>query len=312
MPRKKLLSFFVYLFVLLDVYTRQNKQFNISTSHLIQIERLSSYDVVFKQYENIVAQNYELISKNEEPEVYFFVYKNTENFSLLSLAARCNINYETIATLNSIENSKADIKNKRIILPVICGLFIPVKKGKNSIQIVLQEKYANQSLTNPPSYYKIDGEDFYFLQGLKFSPEERLYFLDSDLGLPLKSDTFWISSQFGQRQNPFSKEIKNHNGIDFACAEGTPVFSVKEGIISTVVKNDKIFGNYIIVSHDEGKLTSVYAHLSRIETEQNKKVKKGEVIGFSGQTGMVTGPHLHFELRQNGKPEDPRLKLNLK
>lgn len=312
---KKTASIFLICFLIFNFYSQsqEEKQFyNISTNRLIKIEKLSSQDVIFKQYEKIVADNYKLITQNQPPEIYFFTYKNTENFNLLSLSARCNINYETIASLNGIENSKVDIKNKKLILPVVCGLFIPVNKANNSIQVILQEKYGNESLTNLPSYYKIDGEEYYFLQGFKFSPTERAYFLDSDLGLPLKPEKFWISSEFGRRKNPLSGEMKNHNGIDFACAEGTPVYAVKNGVAKIIVKNDKTFGNYIIISHDDGQITSVYAHLSKIEIERNQKVKKGEVIGYSGQSGMATGPHLHFELRQNGKAEDPRLKLNLK
>ena len=58
-------------------------------------------------------------------------------------------------------------------------------------------------------------------------------------------------------------------------------------------------------------MTSVYAHLSKITVERYQVVRKGDVIGYVGQTGMATGPHLHFEIRQGGKAEDPRLRLNL-
>ena len=68
----------------------------------------------------------------------------------------------------------------------------------------------------------------------------------------------------------------------------------------------------MILSHDQGKMTSVYAHLSKVFVDRYQYVKKGDVIGLVGQTGKATVPHLHFEIRQGGKAEDPRKKLNIK
>ena len=91
---------------------------------------------------------------------------------------------------------------------------------------------------------------------------------------------------------------------------GTPdVYAIKDGAVYVSVPDDAEFGNYVILSHDTGKLTSVYAHLQKIIVEQYQTVKKGEIIGYVGHTGMATGDHLHFEIRQGGKPEDPRQKL---
>ena len=78
------------------------------------------------------------------------------------------------------------------------------------------------------------------------------------------------------------------------------------------VSNDPTFGNYIILSHDLGKQSSVYAHLSKIFVEQYSFVKKGTIIGLVGHTGMATGDHLHFEIRKGGKALNPREKLNFK
>ena len=152
---------------------------------------------------------------------------------------------------------------------------------------------------------------FEFLQNQRLSSTERAYFLDSALGLPLAKGDFWVSSEFGKRKNPFSGEWKNHNGIDFAANVGTPVYAVKDGKVALCKKNDNIFGNYIILEHDNGSMTSVYAHLSKMNVHQSKIVKKGEIIGFVGQSGMVTGAHLHFEIRKGGIPMDPQKKLKL-
>ncbi len=242
----------------------------------------------------------------------FFQYTNSERFTFQGVAARTCITQETLATLNQIENAQDDIKGRTLILPVVNGIFIPIERGINSIEILLQENYSTQTLTKNPIYYNIDGRDYLFLRSKRFSPTERAYFLDSALRLPLDNDSYWVSSEFGKRKNPFSGQMKNHNGIDLAAAEGTPVYAIKDGAVYANIENDSEFGNYIILSHDQGKMTSVYAHLSKVFVDRYQYVKKGDVIGLVGQTGMATGPHLHFEIRQGGKAEDPRNKLNIK
>ena len=272
----------------------------------------SRANTVLKDYNSIVENNSKLISAGREPEIMFFQYTNSERFTFQGVAARTCITQETLATLNQIENAQDDIKDRTLILPVVNGIFIPIERGINSIEILLQENYSTQTLTKNPIYYNIDGRDYLFLRSKRFSPTERAYFLDSALRLPLDNDSYWVSSEFGKRKNPFSGQMKNHNGIDLAAAEGTPVYAIKDGAVYANIENDSEFGNYIILSHDQGKMTSVYAHLSKVFVDRYQYVKKGDVIGLVGQTGMATGPHLHFEIRQGGKAEDPRNKLNIK
>ena len=285
----------------------------IEKDNLIEINSLSPSraNTVFKDFNSIVESNSKAISAGREPEIMFFRYTNTEGFTFQGLASRTCINQETLATLNQIENAQDNIKGRSLIIPVVNGLFIPLERGINSLEVLLQENYSTQTLTKNSIYYRINGRDYVFLRSKRFTPTERAYFLDSSLRLPLDNDSFWISSEFGKRKNPFSGEMKDHNGIDFAADEGTPVYAVKDGAVYAAIENDGVFGNYIILTHDLGKMTSVYAHLSKITVDRYQNVKKGDVIGYVGQTGQATGPHLHFEIRQGGKAEDPRIKLNL-
>lgn len=316
---KRLPRFFAFLlFVLIfssAAYSLDDgvKRVIIEKDKLPVIESLSPSraNTIFKDYNSIVESNSKAISAGREPEIMFFLYKNTERFTFQGLAARCCITQETLATLNQIENAQDDIKGQTLILPVVNGIFIPVDRGINSVEVLLQENYSTQTLTKDNIYYNIDGRDYLFLRSKRFTPTERAYFLDSALRLPIDNDSFWVSSEFGKRKNPFSGKMKDHNGIDLAAAEGTPVYAIKDGAVYIAIENDAEFGNYIILSHDQGKMTSVYAHLSKITVERYQYVKKGDVIGYVGQTGMATGPHLHFEIRQGGKAEDPRKKLNI-
>ncbi len=306
--------FFVLLFCPFFLNAQDINKIIIEKDKLPVIESLSPSraNTVLKDYNSIVESNRKAVSAGREPEIMFFQYTNTENFDVIGLSSRLCIIYDTLATLNQIENAQDDIKNKTMILPVVDGLFIALDRGINSIEVLLQENYSTQTLTKNVIYYNIEGRDYLFLRSKRFTLTERAYFLDSALRLPLDNDAYWVSSEFGKRKNPFSGEMKNHNGIDLAAAEGTPVYAIKDGAVYIVIENDVDFGTYMILSHDQGKMTSVCAHLSKVFVDRYQYVKKGDVIGLVGQTGKATGPHLHFEIRQGGKAEDPRKKLNIK
>ena len=304
---------FIILFQPLSSAQEQNATvITLNQNSLPVIESLkpARSNAVFAEYEAIVESNRKAAMSGRQREYIFFQYTNTEKFSFMALASRCCIRQETIATLNQIDNAQEDIAGRTLILPTVDGLFIPLDKGINSVEVLLQENYASQTLTKNARWYRIDGRDYVFIPDQKLTGTERFYFLDSALTLPLETGTFWVSSEFGKRKNPFSGEMKSHNGIDLAAEEGTPVFAIKDGAVYSAISGDRTFGNYIILSHDLGKMTSVYAHLSKICVDQYQNVRKGDLIGYVGQTGMATGPHLHFELRQGGKAENPRSKLN--
>lgn len=315
MKTKKYIIFF--LFSSLFLFLSQSKQliifktFEFPKERIINIPELKSTNAIFKEFCYEVEENYKKSTTNKQIDVLFFQNKVQDNQTLFELASRCNITYDTIATLNLLENVTESIKGKNIIIPTATGLFIYKEKTDNSLQIILREEYFNQISDSTPVYI-IDGKEFFFLQNAKFSPTQRSYFLDATLRLPIDKDKFWISSDFGRRKQPITGEFKNHNGIDLAAQVGTPVYAIKDAVVTDCVQNDSIFGNYLILSHDNGKFTSVYAHLSKTVATKNQKVKKGELIGYVGQTGMATGPHLHFEIRQGGKALDPETKLRLK
>ena len=312
---KKVLFLSLFIFFLFSLSAQNNGAspvilLNKEALPLLQSLQPSRKNTMLQEYNEIVESNRIAISAGSSPEYLFFQYTNSENFSFMALASRCCVRQETLATLNKIENAQEDIKGKTLILPTVDGLFIAIDKGINSIEILLQEKYAGQTLTKNAIWYKIDERDYVFLPGVKLNGTERFYFLDSALRLPLDSGSFWVSSEFGKRKNPFSGELKNHNGIDLAAEEGTPVYAIKDGAVFSAISGDSTFGNYIILTHDLGKMTSVYAHLSSLCVEKYQNVRKGDLIGYVGQTGMATGPHLHFEIRQGSKAEDPRNKLS--
>ena len=116
-----------------------------------------------------------------------------------------------------------------------------------------------------------------------------------------------VSSLFGWRVHPILGTERFHGGIDFAIDYDTPVFATAGG---RVLYADWYggYGNAVIVDHGGG-ITSLYAHNNELRVSEGQLVQAGEVVALSGSTGLSTGPHLHFEIRQNGEPVDPKIYL---
>ena len=116
-----------------------------------------------------------------------------------------------------------------------------------------------------------------------------------------------VSSGFGIRVHPILGEVRKHTGIDYADGTGHPIKAAGPGIVVWAGPRGG-YGNAVIIDHRNG-LATLYAHQSRVNVAVGQKVASGQVVGFVGQTGMSTGPHLHFEVRELGAPADPALYL---
>ncbi len=135
---------------------------------------------------------------------------------------------------------------------------------------------------------------------------------------PLRGEDFVLTSPFGNRRSPFTKEIDFHNGIDLAAASGTPIYAPADGVVTfagRVPARTNIsfwrYGNLVALKHGERFIT-LFAHCDEVMVKENQEVRQGDVIGTVGNTGWSTSPHLHYEVRRveadNRKvPRDPRI-----
>lgn len=112
------------------------------------------------------------------------------------------------------------------------------------------------------------------------------------------------ASGYGWRTDPIYKTRRFHEGLDFSAPTGTEIYATGDGVVTIVQASTIGYGRHIKVDHGFGYLT-VYAHLDKFNVKQGQKVKRGDVIGYVGNTGKSTAPHLHYEVRIKGRAVDP-------
>lgn len=113
------------------------------------------------------------------------------------------------------------------------------------------------------------------------------------------------TSSFGERTHPIYRTKKFHEGVDLSASLNSEVHSIATGIVVYAGPLGN-YGNTVVIEH-AGEITSHYCHLKTIDTSTGSTVSAGETIGVVGNSGRTTGTHLHFEIRKNGEPLDPRI-----
>ncbi len=167
----------------------------------------------------------------------------------------------------------------------------PMRTGR-----VLTAEFVNNRKTYQAAWFQEPGAakgQYYTLEGNSL----RKAFLTS----PLEFSR--ITSGFGVRVHPISRDKRAHNGVDYGAPTGTPIRTVGDGVVS-FAGVQRGYGNVVEVAHRDGKST-LYAHMHTIGVRKGQSVSQGDRIGTVGSTGWSTGPHLHFELRINGEYHDP-------
>ena len=153
--------------------------------------------------------------------------------------------------------------------------------------------------------YKESIEEYNFLKSANYSRVDHLYARRWQTNIV---PTMWplngrLLSRFGERSDPFSGEGALHTGVDISAAMGTPVHASADGIVARAEYSGG-YGRMVVIDHGNGMHTW-YAHLSKYEVVPGQEIRRGEVLGYSGATGKVTAPHLHFEVRLGGSAVNP-------
>lgn len=134
-----------------------------------------------------------------------------------------------------------------------------------------------------------------------FLSDQRSLLASKPKGWPSRG---WMTSGFGMRRSPFSGKPKMHQGLDIAASIGTPVYATADGIVS---QSETVagYGKLVVIEHGYGYKT-YYGHNSKLNVKVGQKVRRGDRIASVGNSGSSTGAHLHYEVRLNGVPLNPR------
>lgn len=158
----------------------------------------------------------------------------------------------------------------------------------------------------------LDEQISVLLDDLSIAKEDLIAYIHNQRTTP----TYWptastrVTSKFGYRKDPFSRRSAFHSGIDIGGKSGDPVYAAADGIV-TDAGYDRGHGYYVTIKHPSG-LSTRYSHLRKYLVEKGQRVEQGEQIAQLGSTGRSTGPHLHFEVIENGKNVDPMTYLDNK
>jgi len=268
------------------------------------IARLDSRDDGYKQFiADVEVNRRRIFNRGRESAadianaltVYQYVPREGED--IFFLAARCNIPYSALVSLNRLNHPSTLEAGKPLLLPSVPGVFVAQEPHTDLERLLASSRSASEENSAALTI----GTVYYFFPGDEFSATERAFFLHTGFRFPLRN--YRITSGFGMRQNPVTGNMRVHQGLDLAAPMGTEVYAAGDGIV-TELGYDTIYGNYIIIKH-WGGWASLYGHLQRTGVTLQSPVKSGMIIGWVGSTGQSTGPHLHFELRQDGKAQDP-------
>ena len=213
-------------------------------------------------------------------------------------------------SLNKLKATIQDFENYAQKINVMAGLKSPEVLrelgvgggGRNTGQAMSSQTYSQDiSLSHVKSVsQKADNIDKSLNTLVRFFEQKSAKLAHTPTIWPT---TGWRTSDFGMRKDPFTGKDTFHYGWDIAASYGNPIVSTADGIIAKT-KKEIIGGNTIIISHGGG-FTTVYCHLSRFNVKPGQKVKRNDIIGYVGQTGKAIGPHVHYEVRVNGKAVNP-------
>lgn len=238
------------------------------------------------------------------------------------------INYDT-NLMNSIKTNKKFVENKRIQLQNQKSSYVKIKAEADSEKSALEAKSSEKKVLmtslqkDKQSYENMIAEEEAESQSItamiKRLKDEAAKSQQNNSSsgsgkgntVPVSSGKFFcvtgspypITSGFGWRRHPVLNEMKFHSGIDIGVPMGTPIHALTDGIVEYAGVMSG-YGNVVMINH--GNIISLYAHNSSLLVSVGQAVKGGQLISYSGNTGLSSGPHLHFEIRDsNGNPIDP-------
>lgn len=268
------------------------------------IRSLNRDDPLYRQHQLDVRDFYRRSGAGAPPPpLLIYRYEVRPDDTIFGIAARFSLPYSAIATLNRLSGPLLD-GVATLLIPGVPGVFVPLVP-QSDLELVMHDLRRERPSDVVTIASARGPQAFRFFPGEDYLPEERRGFLGVLFRHPLPDSV--VTSPFGPRVNPITQQWSFHGGVDYAAPAGTRVLAARAGTVSST-GFDPILGNYVILDHSGGFQT-VYGHLQSVAVSLNQDVRSGMMLGAVGSTGMVTGSHLHFEIRQSGRARDPQRML---
>ena len=273
-------------------------------------------DKIIKTVSNNKSTAGSAASKAENAQVYYTVRRGD---TLSSIAARRNLPVEEIMNANNL-NSDFIKAGQELVLPIIDSKAVKnnssakIKEANSSSKQIVHQVQRGDALSSIARMYGTNVDAIRRannLSGDRIFAGDKLIITDyqrSPVSLG-RGSLIWpvngrITSNFGWRAHPIKKTRLFHNGLDIAVPSGTRVKAAAGGkVVHSGWMNG--FGYTVIIDHGRG-IETLYAHNSKVSVAKGSMVNKGQVVALSGNTGLSTGPHLHFGVLQNEKPLNPK------
>lgn len=242
---------------------------------------------------------------------YYLIKKMTE-YDAKSMEEIEKQKHEIEKVTNELKESKANMKLTKADAEQQTVVLTNTKTIlENQISSLTE---SEQSLKSQIDIYKKQQEELENL--IQYAIRSSTYELRYSGGIMVwpTLTTSYITSQYGSRLHPIQGIIKNHAGIDIGGSTGNPVYAAADGVIIYSQYNTGGYGNLVMIDHgtnSEGvKIVTLYGHGNKLLRNVGESVKQGELIMEMGSTGNSTGPHVHFEVRENGVAVDPKKYLS--
>jgi murein DD-endopeptidase MepM/ murein hydrolase activator NlpD len=258
--------------------------------------------------------SFEEIPHSHAPGLNFAIYHPVAGDTFQTIASRMGLMETTLRSLNQANDGRIPPAGTDLLVPSKDGIFHVILLGQGLSDIARAYGIPFRDLLK---VNRIRGDadvhpgDILLLPAAPYlsSRDPRwmaLISLQLQRGF-LKPTTGRFADGFGKRIHPITHQVVFHEGLDLAPGLGARVVASQDGkVIFAGIRSG--YGRLIVLDHGQG-ITSYYAHLDKILVKTGKVVKRGELIGKVGESGNVTGPHLHFEIRVDGKPQNPLLYL---
>lgn len=245
-------------------------------------------------------------SSTSAPPLQMMTWVVRPGDTIIGIAQLLGMNPDTISSLNRTNGRGVHnvTVGERILVPNQDGIRLVVRGNLDELcrkhDLDPDEVLAVNGLTRADLRVPAT----LFFPGVQHEGYELALSLGTAVASPLGS--FWQTSSFGRRADPFTGAASRHQGVDLAAPYGSAVRAVSDGTVTVAGYND-VLGNYVMIRLLNR--TFVYGHMEKVFVSGGDRVTQGDRIGTIGMTGKTTGPHLHFEVRVNGVPDNPRLYL---